>query len=133
SSYQSLNRIRIEYGTPWYGTEIDEKNLPQELRRDEKAISFNKGCYLGQETVAKLDAFAHINKHLIAIQFDNRPDDDSDLLSDNKKIGKIRNVAYSPKTGKWLALAVAKCKQSEPGMKLTDGKKAVGTVIEVPI
>ena len=47
SAVEALHMLRMEYGTPWFGIEIDESNLPQELRRDQKAISFTKGCYLG--------------------------------------------------------------------------------------
>jgi len=55
---------RIRSGTPWVGHEITEANLPQEFNRDAKAISFTKGCYLGQETVARLDAMGHVNQRL---------------------------------------------------------------------
>ena len=55
---------RITAGIPRYGTDISDKNLPQEVGRDEVAISFVKGCYLGQETVARIDAMGHVNWHL---------------------------------------------------------------------
>lgn len=62
-------RDRIEAFFPWYGVDFDEKNLPQELSRDTKAISFNKGCYLGQETIARLDALGQVQKKLVLLQF----------------------------------------------------------------
>ena len=65
-----LEAIRLENRTPWFGREIDESNLPQEIERDEKAISFNKGCYLGQETVARIDALGQVNRLL---RFANLP------------------------------------------------------------
>lgn len=55
---------RIESGYPWYGIDMDESNLPQEANRDPTAISFTKGCYLGQETVARLDALGQVQKQL---------------------------------------------------------------------
>jgi hypothetical protein len=57
-------RCRIRAGLPIVGREIGEMNLAQEMDRDPRAISFTKGCYLGQETVARLDAHGHVNKLL---------------------------------------------------------------------
>ena len=56
--------LRIEAGRPAFGKDVTEKNLPQEFGRDDRAISFVKGCYLGQETVARLDAMGHVNQVL---------------------------------------------------------------------
>ncbi len=61
SAYEAL---RIEAGTPVFGKDVTEKNLPQEFGRDDQAISFVKGCYLGQETVARIDALGHVNQFL---------------------------------------------------------------------
>ena len=56
-----VEMLRIEAGIPSYGVDLDDQNLPQEVNRDRYAISFTKGCYLGQETVARLDALGHVN------------------------------------------------------------------------
>ncbi len=55
-SGEVFEAARIEAGTPLYGQDITDENLPQEIDRDRSAISFTKGCYLGQETVARIDA-----------------------------------------------------------------------------
>ena len=60
---------RVEAGTPYYGPDINDKNLPQEISRDSRAISFVKGCYLGQETVARIDALGHVNRTLVGVRF----------------------------------------------------------------
>ena len=57
-----FDTLRIEAGTPVFGRDVDEDNLPQEVGRDAVAISFVKGCYLGQETVARIDALGHVNR-----------------------------------------------------------------------
>ena len=62
--------LRIEAGTPVFGKDLTDKNLPQELGRDARAISFVKGCYLGQETVARLDALGHVNQLLRGLVFE---------------------------------------------------------------
>ncbi len=59
---------RISNFWPWYGVDINEKNLPQEIGIDSRAISFKKGCYLGQETVARLDALGQVQKQLVLVQ-----------------------------------------------------------------
>ena len=61
---ESFEVLRIEAGTPVFGRDVTEKNLPQEIGRDAQAINFVKGCYLGQETVARLDALGHVNQIL---------------------------------------------------------------------
>lgn len=60
---------RIEAGLPLCGVDITDKNLAQEIDRVERTISFRKGCYLGQETVARLDALGHVNKSLVVLMF----------------------------------------------------------------
>ena len=61
---EAFEVLRIEAGTPVFGKDITDKSLPQEINRDSRAISFVKGCYLGQETVARLDALGHVNQLL---------------------------------------------------------------------
>lgn len=128
---------RLEHGTPWYGKEIDETNLPQELRRDDKAISFTKGCYLGQETVAKIDAFGHVNRFLVGMQIecetaDELPAADSLITVDEKKAGILKSTAYSPRLEGWLGLGFVKCKMAEPDTIVSVGSTNA-KIIKLPI
>ena len=66
---RALETVRIEEGFPVIGLDITEKTLPQEVGRNEKAISFTKGCYLGQEIVARIDSRGAVNKVLSGIRF----------------------------------------------------------------
>ena len=66
--------MRIAAGTPVFGKDVTEKNLPQEIGRDDRAISFVKGCYLGQETVARIDALGHVNQVFKGLRFEPRAD-----------------------------------------------------------
>ena len=68
-SQDDFEAARIEWGFPLFGVDITDKNLPQEIGRDALAISFVKGCYLGQETVARIDALGHVNKTLVGVRF----------------------------------------------------------------
>ena len=65
----AFEALRIEACFPWYGRDITDANLAQEARRTRQAISFSKGCYLGQETVARIDALGHVNQQLCGIRF----------------------------------------------------------------
>ncbi|MFK7768601.1 MAG: folate-binding protein YgfZ, partial [Mariniblastus sp.] len=100
-SVNSLEVIRVENKTPWFGIDADDSNLPQELQRDEKAISFVKGCYLGQETVARIDAIGRVNQLLVGLKFvaDSTPAVGMEFKEDEKVIGRVTSVANSPTQG----------------------------------
>ena len=69
SRIQRFDAARIEAGMPLFGVDFDDSNLPQEVGRDAEAISFTKGCYLGQETVARIDALGHVNQRIVGVRF----------------------------------------------------------------
>lgn len=102
-----LETLRIEHRIPVYGIDIDGKNLPQEVGRDARAISFTKGCYLGQETVARLDALGHVNRHWVALRLEGFqvPPAGSIVEKDGKSIARITSATFSPKYDRPLALA----------------------------
>ena len=98
---------RIENFWPTQGHEISERTLPQELDRDALAISFTKGCYLGQETVARLDALGQVQKKLCVIELAGQVPAATGpaLSSDGKEIGQITSVAPQCPLDRQLALA----------------------------
>jgi tRNA-modifying protein YgfZ len=101
---------RIESGTPFYGRDITAENLPQEIDRDRFAISFTKGCYLGQETVARIDALGHVNRLLRLVKFesDTVPPLGAELKStdSDKSIGQVTSACWSPNANAPIALAL---------------------------
>ena len=103
----TFESIRLEVGFPWYGRDITDKNLPQEIGRDCLAISLMKGCYLGQETVARIDALGHVNKLLVSVRFatDAVPPAGAALRSGGVHVGDVTSAAYSPRLEASLALA----------------------------
>ena len=107
---ETANTLRVENVTPWNGIESSVENLPQELDRDEKSISFTKGCYLGQETVARLDALGRVNWLLRGLRTDSNevPDCPFAIEQDGKKIARITAVAWSPVENCWLAIGFVK-------------------------
>lgn len=112
---------RIEAGWPLYGRDITDKNLPQEVSRDAQAISLVKGCYLGQETVARIDAMGHVNRHLVGVKFggDDVPANGCELFGAEKVVGHVTSAAHSPKLDAPLALAYVRREQSAIGTKLS--------------
>lgn len=120
----TLECVRIEANTPLYGSDITIENLPQEVSRDAFAINFRKGCYLGQETVARIDALGHVNKHLVQVQFATDADIavGKELLVGDKVIGRVTSVCWSPKVQTPLALAYVRREHCAVGTKLAEGE-----------
>jgi tRNA-modifying protein YgfZ len=120
---------RIEAGTPLYAQDITEENLPQEIDRDRLAISFTKGCYLGQETVARIDALGHVNRLLRNVKFVPQaviPPIAAALQSGasnneaigQKTVGRITSACWSPRLSAPLALALVHRESAAIGTKL---------------
>lgn len=94
---EALHTHRIEQVTPWADLEITDANLPQEFRRDETAISFDKGCYLGQETVARLDAMGHVNQFFVGFECLSGSVNVGDtFVREGKKVGRVTSLATHP-------------------------------------
>ena len=94
---------RIEAGRPEWGVDIDENTIPQEANLDElNAISYTKGCYTGQETVARVHFRGHVNRHLRHLRFEGEalPPAGATLVDDaGKPVGDVRSVVRSPRLG----------------------------------
>ncbi|MGD9636277.1 MAG: folate-binding protein YgfZ [Pirellulales bacterium] len=117
----ALQSLRVESGMPLYGSDFDEENLPQEIGRDEEAISFTKGCYLGQETVARIDALGHVNQQLVGVRWagPDIPVAGQELMSNGTPAGRITTITYSPQLEAPLALAILRRNWAAPGTKLS--------------
>jgi folate-binding protein YgfZ len=116
----AFEAARIETGTPLFGQDITEKNLPQEVNRDAQAISLNKGCYLGQETVARIDALGHVNKVLSGVRFysNQTPPKGTELTADGGVVGTVTSATYSPRLQAPLTLAYLRSGHVARGTKL---------------
>lgn len=113
--------LRIEAGTPEFGRDLDESNLPQEVGRDSQAIHFEKGCYLGQETIARLDALGHVNRLLVAIRLDSDsvPSPGTVLQSEGKPVARVCSACWSPTLDGVLALAYVRRSHMAIGSQFT--------------
>lgn len=132
--------LRIEAGTPAFGKDVTEKNLPQEFARDDRAISFVKGCYLGQETVARIDALGHVNQYLKGLTFEPGspcPAAGTSLEAEGKRAGVITSAADSPWRGHPVALAMVRAAHAPAGTILRlvvegSDRPMVATVVDLP-
>jgi folate-binding protein YgfZ len=115
--------LRVESGLPLFGVDFDSTNLPQEVSRNAQAISFTKGCYLGQETIARLDALGHVNKQLATLKFAEsaQPTPGTPLTHDGQPAGTATTIAWSPRLGAPLALGMVR-----------RGSDAIGTMLDSP-
>ncbi len=116
----AFEAARIEAGFPLFGVDVTEKNLPQEVARDAAAISFVKGCYLGQETVARIDALGHVNKTLVGLHFTGPtiPRRGEPLSASGEVVGHVTSATYSPRFGAPLALGYARAGHNGPTARL---------------
>jgi folate-binding protein YgfZ len=118
---ETFEVLRIAAGTPVFGKDITDKNLPQEIGRDERAISFVKGCYLGQETVARLDAMGHVNQVLKGLRFTPGspcPPAGSVLVYQGKQAGVVTSASISPVRNAPLALGFIRVAWARTGVVL---------------
>ncbi|REK11577.1 MAG: folate-binding protein [Planctomycetota bacterium] len=117
----AFEAARIEAGVPWFGKDITDANLPQEVGRDALAINFVKGCYLGQETVARIDALGHVNKMLVGLRFSGSdvPPPGTALTSGDATVGSVTSASYSPALSAPLALGYVRRGHNDVGGRLT--------------
>ena len=126
---------RIEAGIP-EPVDLLEKTLPQELGRDQRAISFTKGCYLGQETVARIDALGHVNRRFVAVAIDDdghqdRPRGESAEMvvrCGDEIVGRLTSVCFSPLLGRRVGLGLLQAKAVDAARPLEVGGAAARLV-----
>lgn len=132
----ALETLRVEAGMPAWGREAGPDSFPQEVRLD-AWVSHDKGCYLGQEMMARLRDRGHVNKVVAGLRLD-APVAVGDAVEggDGEKLGKVTSLAPSSKAGAPLALAVLKREAASPGVPLFiwDGpRKIAASYQELPL
>src|SRR5436305_1986616 len=123
--------LRIESGRPRFGVDFDTDTIPEEAGLNDRAVSFTKGCYVGQETVARLHYRGRPNRHLRGLRLsgDARPGDE--LRLGDRTVGALGSLAASPAHGP-IALAIVR-REAEPGAVLEVGDSGTtAEVVELP-
>ena len=111
--------LRVERGRPRYGIDLDDGVIPQEAGLNERAVSFTKGCYVGQETVARLHYRGKPNRHLRGLRLSEPVAAGTVLRLGEKEVGRLTSVAVSPTHGP-IALALVR-REAAPGDTVTVG------------
>jgi len=113
-----LERLRIEAGTPRFGAELDDRVLPAEAGLEERAISFSKGCYPGQEPIARQHHRGKVNRRLRVLDVEGAPTQDTPVTLDGKDVGRITSAVPG------LALAYVRVEVPQDAALVVDGKAA---------
>jgi folate-binding protein YgfZ len=129
----AVETVRIEERYP-HPADMPDKTLPQELDRTARAISFTKGCYLGQETVARIDAVGHVNRSLalIATAGQTPPQPGATVTLAGEPVGVITSACLSPLCGGPAALGILHRRALAAGSDLTVGGVAARIVPRAP-
>jgi folate-binding protein YgfZ len=121
--------LRVEQGRPRYGIDLDESVIPQEAGLNERAVSFTKGCYVGQETVARLHYRGKPNRQLRGLRLSEPARTGDQLVVDGRPVGRVGSVALSPRFGP-IALAIVR-REAPPGSRVDVGAGSAD-VVDLP-
>lgn len=128
----ALNMLRVEAGIPWYGLDMDEGRIVLEVGL-EHALSFSKGCYLGQEVVERVTARGHVNRKLsgLLVQGDTPPVSGEKLFHDAQEVGWVTSAVVSPRLGRPIALGYVRREYQAPGTQLQIDRQGTPMIAEV--
>ena len=140
--WNALESLRIEAGIPRYGTELTDAVIPLEAEL-EHAIDFEKGCYIGQEIVARMKYRGHPNRLLRGIEIDGSPTSQDDcklhlnapVFNGDKEVGWVTSATFAPTLAKEIALGYVRIAVTEPGSRVqieTSDERIDATVVRLP-
>jgi tRNA-modifying protein YgfZ len=130
-SPEAVEIVRVEAGVPRFGAEMDAGTMPAEAGIVEDAVSFTKGCYIGQETVARLHYKGKPNRHLRGLKLSGAAAPGAALKLGEKEVGTLGGAVVSPALGP-IGLAIVR-REAEPGTELSVGEDGVtAEVVALP-
>ena len=140
--WNALESLRIEAGIPRYGTELTDAVIPLEAEL-EHAIDFEKGCYIGQEIVARMKYRGHPNRLLRGLEIDGNLTSQDDcklhqnapVFNGDKEVGWVTSTTFAPTLGKEIALGYVRIAVTEPGSRVqieTSDRRLDATVVRLP-
>lgn len=133
---EAAESLRIEAGIPRYGFDITEENIPLEID-DLDMISFTKGCYVGQEVIARLKFLGQANKHLRGLRITDaeKPPHNARITRDEREVGRVTSGTYSPSLKQNIAMAYLRRESASSGtgvMVEINGENSPATVADLP-
>jgi folate-binding protein YgfZ len=135
---EALNSIRLESGIAWFGQDYDDKNIPHEAGLEQSHISYEKGCYTGQEIVERVRSRGHVNRRLTGLQFlmGKAPAPGTKLFLPGdpagNETGYVTSVGFSPLLGRRIGLGYVRREHSAVGTRLEASGNAA-EVISLPV
>ncbi|HEY2283244.1 MAG TPA: folate-binding protein [Solirubrobacteraceae bacterium] len=130
-SEQAAEIVRVEHGRPRYGVDMDEGTIPQEAGLNERAVSFTKGCYVGQETVARLYYKGKPNRLLRGLRLSEPSPPGGELRLGEKPVGRLSSAVLSPAFGPIGLGLVRREAQVGASLSVGDGNESA-RVVELP-
>ncbi len=123
AGWDALETARIEAGIPRWGADLDETTLPPEAGLEARAISYTKGCYIGQEVIARLRTYGHVNRTLCGLWLGQAaaplPARGERLFWKGHEVGRITSATHSPELNAAIALGYVRRECHAPGTELT--------------
>ncbi len=130
--FDALEIVRVESGWPRFGVDFGPENFPQETGQEEAAVSYTKGCYLGQEVVARIHYRGGVQRSLRGLRFTGElPEHGAALIFDGREAGTVGSTARSPRFG-GIGLAVIHKRGAATGSELALPDGATAKVVELP-
>ena len=137
--WQAFETARIEAGIPRFGVDMDETNLPLECGIESRAVSYNKGCYIGQEVINRVHTIGHVNRELrglrLADDLPAPPQKGAKLFHNDKEVGYITSAVKSPTLNGDIALGYVRRETNQIGTELslrTAAGESPAEIVELP-
>lgn len=117
---ETLEVLRIERGVPRWGVDMDENTIPNEAGLEKRAINYDKGCYIGQETIARIKTYGHVNRQLVqmALPGPDVPARGDKIVAEGREVGQVTSAVFSSRLGKPLALGYVRREFATAGVTL---------------
>jgi folate-binding protein YgfZ len=120
--WHAFETVRVEAGIPRFGIDMDETNFPQECGIEARAVSYTKGCYIGQETLNRIHTMGHVNRQLVGLRLNDElvqlPTKGDKLFLTGKEVGHITSAVNSPLLNSKIALGYVRKDANEIGKEL---------------
>jgi tRNA-modifying protein YgfZ len=131
----ATSAARVVHGEPVFGIDVDESTIPQETGLVPDSVSFSKGCYLGQELVARIDSRGHVNRMLrsLAVTSSVMPPEGAPVMSGDKRLGAVTSVSETPTSPVGLALLRREAEVGDTVTVRWDGGEVPAIVKGAPV
>lgn len=139
TGWDAMEMARIEAGVPRFGQDMDETNIPLEAGLEARAVSYTKGCYIGQEVINRIHSIGQVTKSLRGLRLDSSlptlPERGAKLLCEGKEVGYVTSAIQSPSLNTSIALGYVRKEVNQTGNRLTlvsGGRETEARIVALP-